>query len=150
MLASMFVVGGINKIKDAPTLAPTAKPVTDRVVPTVRKAVPQVPLTDDATTLVRSTGVVQVAAGALLATGHFPRIASLVLAGTLAPTTIAGHPFWNESDPGIRHNQKMHCFKNVSMAGGLMMASLDPDPHKKILPRRAKARASETVENIRS
>ncbi|MGH3424114.1 MAG: DoxX family protein, partial [Nocardioidaceae bacterium] len=58
MLASMFIVGGINAIKNAPAMAPKAKPVTDKIVPTVRKAVPQVPIPEDTTTLVRANGVV--------------------------------------------------------------------------------------------
>lgn len=150
MLASMFVVGGLNSIKNAPAMAPQAKPVTDKIVGAVRRAAPQLPFPDDATTLVRVSGVVHVTGAALLATGRFPRVVSLLLAGTLVPTTLAGHSFWNESDPGVRQNQKVHFFKNVSMAGGLLMASLDPDPHKKILPRRAKDRAAEAVEHIRS
>lgn len=146
----MFVVGGLNSIKHAPEMAPKAKPITDKIVETVRRAAPQVPIPEDAATLVRANGAMHVAGALLLATGHFPRATSLVLAGSLVPTTLAGHRFWEESDPGMRQNQKVHFFKNVSMAGGLLMASLDPDPHKKILPRRAKDRASQAVGNIRS
>ena len=38
-------------------------------------------------------------AGALFATGRLPRTARTVLAATLVPTTVAGHPFWEEDDP---------------------------------------------------
>lgn len=135
MLASMFVYGGLNAVRHAPMMAERALPVTDRIVPLLQRVSTQAPT--DATTLVRMNGAIHLVAGAALATGRFPRLASLVLAGTLVPTTIAGHPFWEESDPGARANQTIHLLKNVSMMGGLLMASLDPDPHKRVLPRRA-------------
>lgn len=157
MLASMFVYGGVDAVRHAGAIAPKAKPVTDKITPLLKRIAPQVPVPTDTTTLVRLNGAVQVVAGAALATGRLPRVSSLVLAGTLAPTTFAGHPFWTESDPGVRANQTIHFLKNVSMIGGLLMASLDPDPHKKILPRRAKDKmveaagsVSDSVQNLRS
>lgn len=150
MLASMFILGGMNALRNAPALAPKAQPFADAVGPWIRKAAPQLPVPTDATSLVRISGLVNVGAGAALATGRFPRLASLILAGTLAPSTFFGHPFWNESDPASRKNQQVHFFKNVSMAGGLLMASLDPDPGKKILPRRIKDRAVEAIDDLRS
>lgn len=156
MLASMFIVGGLDSVRNASSKAAAAKPVTDKIVPLIKKVAPQAPVPTDEATLVRINGAVQLVAGAALATGRFPRLASLVLASTLAPTTLAGHAFWNETDPGVRTNQRVHFLKNVSMAGGLLLASLDPDPHKKILPRRAKDRAVDArdravnaVENLR-
>ncbi|MBA2418842.1 MAG: DoxX family protein [Nocardioidaceae bacterium] len=141
MLASMFIAGGVNAIRNAAAMAPTAKPVSDKLGPLIQRAAPQVPLPSDTAGYVRLDGVIHVVGGAMLATGRFPRLSTLVLAGSLVPTTLAGHAFWNESDPSARQNQQVHFFKNVSMIGGLLMASLDPDPKKKMLPRRAKDRA---------
>ena len=145
MLASMFVYGGANAVKNAAVMAPKAQPIADQI----EKFAPDLPVPVTGANLVRLNGAVHVIAGAALATGRFPRIASLVLAGTLIPTTAQGHQFWKESDPGTQANQKIHFLKNLSMMGGLLMASLDPDPHKKILPRRAKDRAVETIDHIR-
>ena len=50
-----------------------------------------------------------------------------MLAASLVPTTAAGHRFWEESDPAQRANQRIHFFKNVSMLGGLMIASVDTE-----------------------
>ncbi|MBK5218023.1 MAG: DoxX family protein [Propionibacteriales bacterium] len=150
MLASMFVFGGINALRNAPAMAPKAQSFADTVGPLIHKVAPQLPIPTDATSLVRINGLVHVAVGAALATGRFPRLAALILAGTLVPTTLVGHQFWNESDPQSRKNQQVHFFKNVSMAGGLLMASLDPDPGKKILPRRIKDRAAEAIDDLRS
>ncbi len=139
MLASMFVLGGVNCLRNAKAMAPTAQPLADQL----DKYAPDSPVPTDAATLVRVTGAIHVAGGAMLATGRFPRLAAFALAGTLVPTTLYAHRFWDEQDPGVKQNQQVHFFKNMSMLGGLLMATLDPDPHKKILVRRAKDRAVE-------
>jgi uncharacterized membrane protein YphA (DoxX/SURF4 family) len=125
LLASMFVVGGVDSLRTAPAKADAAEPVTERLVPLLRKAVPQLP--EDPATLVRINGAVQVTAALALATGHFPRISSAVLAATLVPTTAAGHRFWEESDPAKKRAQRIQFFKNASMLGGLMLASVDTE-----------------------
>jgi hypothetical protein len=43
------------------------------------------------------------------------------------PTTLAGHQFWNESDPAQKANHRVHFFKNVSMLGGLLLAAVDTE-----------------------
>lgn len=127
MLASMFVVGGLNSLRSATEKADAAAVVTDKVVPLAEKAAPQLPIPSDPVTLVRINGAAQLGAGLLLASGRAPRLASTVLAATLVPTTAAGHRFWEEEDPGQRANQKIHFFKNVSMLGGLMIAAVDTE-----------------------
>lgn len=127
MLASMFVVGGLNSLRNAEAKADAAAVVTDKVVPLAEKAAPQLPIPDDPATLVRINAAAQIGAGLLLATGKTPRLASAVLAASLVPTTAAGHRFWEEEDPAQRANQKVHFFKNVSMFGGLLIASMDTE-----------------------
>ena len=56
-----------------------------------------------------------------------PRLSALVLAASLLPTTYAGHPFWEEKDPGARAGQRIQFFKNVSMLGGLLIAAVDTE-----------------------
>ena len=143
MLASMFVVGGVNALREAPALAAKAKPVADKLAPALAQAMPQVPVPTDAATWVRINGAIHVVGGAMLATGHLPRLTSWALAATLVPTTFVGHAFWQQSDPAARKNQSVHFFKNVSMIGGLLMAGIDPDPHKKMLVTRAKDKVLE-------
>ena len=125
LLASMFVVGGIDSLRTATAKAGAAEPVTDRLVPLLQKLVPQ--LSDDPTTLVRINGAVQVAAGLALATGRMPRLSSAVLAATLVPTTAAGHRFWEETEPATKKAQRVQFFKNASMMGGLMLAAVDTE-----------------------
>jgi putative oxidoreductase len=127
MLASMFVVGGVDALRNAPDYAVKAKQVTDRLVPLAKRAMPQAPIPEDPITLVRINAAVQIGAGAALATGRAPRLSSAALAATLVPTTMARHQFWNEDDPAQRANHRVHFFKNVSMLGGLLLAALDTE-----------------------
>jgi putative oxidoreductase len=127
MLASMFVVGGVSAYRNADKMAAKAKPVYDRIVPAAEKAVPQAPMPKDAEAMVKVNAITQVAAGLLLATGKAPRLSANVLALSLVPTTLAGHRFWEETDPGAKANQKVHFFKNVSMFGGLLLAGVDTE-----------------------
>ncbi len=125
MLASTFVTGGVNALRNASEMAEQAKPVTDQIVELSHKVAPQLPIPTDPVTLVRINAGVQVAAGLALATGRAPRLSALVLAGSMVPTTLAGHRFWQESDKSARAAQRTHFFKNVSSLGGLILASLD-------------------------
>jgi uncharacterized membrane protein YphA (DoxX/SURF4 family) len=127
MLASMFVVGGVNSLRNASSLAPQAAPVTERLTSVAEKAVPQAPIPSDPATLVRINGAAQVGAGLLLATGRTPRLAATLLAASLVPSTAAYHRFWEAEDPETRANQKAHFFKNVSALGGLLIASVDTE-----------------------
>jgi putative oxidoreductase len=61
------------------------------------------------------------AAGVALALGIWPRLAAAVLAGTLVPTTVAGHPYWRIEDPAMRRQQRIHFFKNVGLFGGALL-----------------------------
>lgn len=127
MLASMFVVGGVNALKNSETAAARAKPVTDTLVPLAQKVAPNAPIPTDPKTLVRINAATQIAAGLALATGRLPRLSALTLAATLVPTTAAGHRFWEESDPETRSGQRIHFFKNVSTLGGLIIAAVDTE-----------------------
>jgi len=127
MMASMFVVGGVNALKNTEAMAIKAKKVTDRVVPLAQRALPAAPIPTDPETLVKINALTQIGAAAALATGKSPRLASAVLAASLVPTTISGHPFWEESDPQAKTAQTVQFFKNLSMFGGLLIAAADTE-----------------------
>jgi uncharacterized membrane protein YphA (DoxX/SURF4 family) len=125
LLASMFVAGGVDALRNTEARAIAAKPVIDRLLPTLKKAVPQLP--ENPVTLVRVNAAVQVAAALTLATGRMPRTSSAVLAGSLIPTTFAGHRFWEQDDPQAKAAQRVQFFKNCSMLGGLLLAAVDTE-----------------------
>ena len=127
MMASMFVVGGVNALRNTDAMAIKAKKVTDRVIPLAQRALPAAPIPTDPATLVKINAVTQIGAAAALATGKAPRLASAVLAASLVPTTMSGHPFWEESDPQAKAAQRVQFFKNMSMFGGLLLAAADTE-----------------------
>ncbi|MEU6843507.1 DoxX family protein [Streptomyces sp. NPDC046716] len=119
MLASVFITGGLSTVRDPGRVAPAAEPVATPVA----SRVPRLP--DDPEQLVRLNGAVHIGAGLLLATGIAPRVAALALAGSLVPTTLAGHAWWKEKDPERRRQQRTHFVKNVSLIGGLLITAAD-------------------------
>ncbi|HWM75656.1 MAG TPA: DoxX family protein, partial [Nocardioides sp.] len=127
MLASIFVVGGVNALRNAPKLAAKAAPVAEKLAPLANKAAPQAPLPQDATNWIRLNAAAQIAGGLTLATGRVPRLSAALLAATLVPATAAGHRFWEIDDKDQRTQQQLHFFKNVSLFGGLVIAAGDTD-----------------------
>ncbi|MGD6747295.1 DoxX family protein [Streptomyces sp. BH106] len=119
MLASAFVAGGLSTVRAPERVAPAAEPVA---VP-VASRVPRLP--EDPEQLVRINGAVHIGAGLLLAAGVAPRLAALALAGTLVPTTLAGHAWWKEEDPEQRAQQRTQFLKNLSLMGGLLITAAD-------------------------
>ncbi len=146
MLATMFVAGGVDTLRNPAGRAQAAAPLIAKS----EQALPD-QITDniptDPDTLVKVNAAVQVGGGLLLATGRLPRLASLALAGSLVPTTFAGHPFWEETDPATKAAQRVHFFKNVSLLGGLLIAAVDTEGKPSVgwRSRRAARRASEAV-----
>ncbi len=130
MLASYFVASGVKALRDPDSLVPHAEPLTDRVVPLVKEYAPQQVagyIPEDAKTLVRVNGAAQVVGGLALATGKGRRMGALLLAGSLVPSTIAKHPFWSRSDPEQRAEDQHQFLKNVSLLGGVLLASRDTE-----------------------
>ncbi|WP_210440403.1 DoxX family membrane protein [Nocardioides xinjiangensis] len=127
MLATIFVAGGINALRNTEAHADKAKKVTDKVVPAARQAVPGAPIPTDPVTLVRINAAAQLLAAGALATGRAPRLSAAVLAASLVPTTLAGHAFWAETDPQAKAAQKLQFYKNTSLLGGLLLAAVDTE-----------------------
>ena len=105
-LAAMFITGGADAL-----LSPGPR--------TTKAAELGVPL--DPELAVRVNGAAMASAGVALALGVLPRLAAAVLAGTLVPTTVAGHPWWRIEDPAARRQQRTHFFKNVGLFGGALL-----------------------------
>ena len=76
-------------------------------------------------TLARVTAGVQIGGGLLLASGKLPRLASAALACTVVPGSLGGHLFWTETDPQAKAQQLRDFLTDLSLLGGLMIASVD-------------------------
>jgi putative oxidoreductase len=66
-------------------------------------------------------GAAMMVAGSALALDIAPKLASVILLGSLIPTTYIGHPFWKEETPAGRAGQKIQFMKNLAMIGGLLL-----------------------------
>ncbi len=118
MLASMFVIGGLDSLRKPDPKVPAAETVVGGVTD-------RLPMISNTRQAVQANGAFQAVAGGLLALGRLPRLSALALASSLVPTTVAEHRFWTETDPAKRSMQQIHFFKNVSMLGGLLLAAVD-------------------------
>lgn len=124
LLASIFIYGGIGMLRDTQGHAKAVEPFLTDTFDKVEGLVPdQVPR--DPATLVRIDAAVKIGAGLALASGKAPRLASLALIGTLVPTTLAAHRFWEIKDPAEKQAQQVQFLKNAGLAGGLLLAVSD-------------------------
>lgn len=130
MLASYFIASGVKALRNPEPLVPAAEPLADKVVPFIKQYAPEQVagfIPEDAKTLVRVNGAIQVAGGLALATGRGRRLGSLLLAGSLIPSTAAKHPFWSRQDPDEKALDRAHFLKNVSLLGGVLLAAGDTE-----------------------
>jgi uncharacterized membrane protein YphA (DoxX/SURF4 family) len=144
LLGSIFIYSGFQTLLEPEPVAHAAEPLVDSVTDIALSDSPtQLP---GSRTLARAYGGVQFGAGLLLATGRTPRLASLVLAGTLVPAA-ASRPFWRETDPAVRQRQTVEFLKDVSLLGGLIIAGFDTEgaPGPLWRARRASDRAAVAI-----
>ena len=147
LLASSFVYGGIDTLRNPQTRVPGAAPVVDQIAAKADQQLPvQVPR--DVEQWIKIDAGVKVAAGSLLALGRLPRLSALALSASIVPTTLAGHRFWEHDDPKERFGQLSHFLKNLGLLGGLLIAAVDTEgkPSVGYRARRAAAKATDSTE----
>ena len=130
MLASYFVASGVKALRDPAPLVPAAEPLAEKLVPLIKQASPdQVAgfIPEDTATLVRVDGALQIVGGLALATGRGRRMGAWLLATSLLPNTIAKHPFWSKSDPEEKAADRSAFLKNISLLGGVLIATGDTE-----------------------
>jgi uncharacterized membrane protein YphA (DoxX/SURF4 family) len=145
MLVRRVARPGIESLRRPEQAAETARPTAEglqKLPQTASSKVAQDPLT-----LARVTAAVQIGGGVLFASGKLPRLASVALAATVVPGSLGGHLFWTETDPQAKAQQRREFLTDLSLLGGLMIASVDTEgkPSLGWRGRRAAKRASEAV-----
>lgn len=124
LLATAFVADGIDTLAHPDPRIKTANAA-------VRQGEQRLPaqlaayLPDDPAKLVRVNAAVRVGGGVLLALGKLPRLSTAVLAATVVPTAVTEPGFWTEEDPERRSARRNALLKDVSLLGGLLIASTD-------------------------
>ncbi|MGM7777956.1 DoxX family protein [Arthrobacter sp. KNU-44] len=118
MLASSFVVAGLDKLKNADD---TAKQLS----PLLRRASESLPFPADEKVLARVIGGAQVGAGALLALGKCSRFSASLLAGISVLNTFVE---WRSADISTKEGRlarRAQLLKNISLTGGVFLAAVD-------------------------
>lgn len=131
LIASIFIRGGLDAAMDPEGKVKKAEKVTGPIAERVTV------LPDNTETLVRMNGAAQVIAGAMLSLGIFRRLSAVVLIGTLVPTTLAGHRFWEEIDEDARNMQMTHFAKNLGLLGGLLLVATEPPTRRSARSKKA-------------
>jgi putative oxidoreductase len=147
LLAAPFIYGGISTLRKPQDRVPGAAPVVEKIATTADSQLPvQVPR--DVQQWVQADAAVKVAVGSLFALGKLPRLSALVLAGSIVPTTLAGHRFWEHDDPTERFGQISNFLKNAGLLGGLLLAAVDTEgkPSVGYRARRAARKAADSTE----
>jgi uncharacterized membrane protein YphA (DoxX/SURF4 family) len=145
LLSAVFIGQGIEALRRPEQAAETARPTVEGLQKLPESAATKVP--QDPATVARVTAAVQIGGGLLLASGKLPRLASAALACTVVPGSLGGHLFWTETDPERKAQQRHDFLTDLSLIGGLMIASVDTEgkPSLGWRGRRAARRASEAV-----
>ncbi|MEV6140437.1 DoxX family membrane protein [Nocardia sp. NPDC051990] len=126
LLATAFVADGVDALIHPEPRAQAASALVQQG----KQALPDniaAKLPAEPGTFVRINALTQVSAGVLLALGKYPRLASLTLAATVIPATVTEQDFWAEKDPERKAAKRTAFFKDVSLLGGLMIASADTE-----------------------
>ena len=144
-MSAVFIGQGIDSLRNPKPAAEAAAPTVDglRALPDpVGSSIP-----NDPQTFAQINAAVQIGGGVLLATGKAPRIASAALAFTVLPANLGAHMFWSESDPQVKAQKRKDFLTDLSLLGGLIIASADTagKPSLGWRGRRAAERLSERV-----
>ncbi|GAB4649216.1 DoxX family protein [Mycobacterium avium subsp. hominissuis] len=140
-----FIGQGVNSLLNPKSAAEAAAPAVDGLQALPDPVSGNIP--SDPETVAQITAAVQIGGGLLLATGKLPRVASAALALTVLPANLGAHSFWNESDPVAKAQKRQQFLTDLSLLGGLLIASADTagKPSLGWRGRRAAERLSERV-----
>ncbi|MDX2357233.1 DoxX family membrane protein [Dietzia sp. PP-33] len=134
MLATVFVIDGVETLRNPQAHVAKAAPLVDKAAPLVEKGEQAVnehvttsvpPVTKDTETLVKALAGVKVGAGVLFALGKAPRLSALALTASHLPTTVTRNDFWAESDPAAKSRKTTGLATDVALLGALLLASVD-------------------------
>ncbi|HEY5014964.1 MAG TPA: DoxX family protein [Acidimicrobiia bacterium] len=119
LLSGIFMSSGVDVLRNPEPRAVIATPFLERIRPLAPS------LSSDPILVVRANAAIQIAAGATLAVGILPRLSALALAGSLVPTTLGAHRFWEQQEPAATQ-QRTQFLKNAAILGGLILVASAP------------------------
>jgi uncharacterized membrane protein YphA (DoxX/SURF4 family)/vacuolar-type H+-ATPase subunit H len=123
LLSAVFIGQGVETLRNPKVTMDAVRPTVTALQTLPEPVGSKVPT--DPATAARINAAVQVSGGLLLATGRLPRIASAALAFTVIPGSLGAHLFWNETDPEVKAQKRRDLLTDLSLLGGLIIASAD-------------------------
>ncbi|WP_445165542.1 DoxX family protein [Mycolicibacterium sp. Dal123E01] len=145
MLAAVFIGQGFEALRSPKPAAEAARPALEGLQKLPDAVSANVP--SDPETFAKITAGVQIGGGLLLASGRLPRFASAALAATVIPANLGAHMFWDEQDQQLKAEKRRGFLTDLSLLGGLIIASADTagKPSLGWRGRRAARKVSEAV-----
>ncbi len=137
LLAAVFVSSGIDALRNP-------EPRAAQATGLVHAAAERFGTPDDPLLAARLNGGVMVAGGLGLATGAAPRTSALALVGSLVPSTIAGHAFW-EYPKAEQPAQRTQFLKNLGLLAGLLLTLDRPSAKERAATKVKKAEHAQDV-----
>jgi uncharacterized membrane protein YphA (DoxX/SURF4 family) len=145
LLSVAFIGQGVDSLRNPSSAAEAAAPAVGSLQALPDPVGSSIP--SDPRTFAQINAAVQIGGGLLLATGKMPRVASAALAFTVLPANLGAHMFWNETDKQLKAQKRREFLSDLSLLGGLMIASADTAGRPSLgwRGRRAAERLSERV-----
>lgn len=125
MLSAVFISRGVESLRSPKPAADATRQTLEGLSKLPDPVGTNVP--SNAETVAKVNAAVQIGGGLLLATGRFPRIASVALAASVVPGSLGGHAFWNEADPQRKAEERKAFITDISLLGGLIIAAVDTE-----------------------
>jgi uncharacterized membrane protein YphA (DoxX/SURF4 family) len=145
LLSVAFIGQGVDSLRNPSSAAEAAAPAVGGLQALPDPIGSSIP--SDPRRFAQINAAVQIGGGLLLATGKMPRVASAALAFTVLPANLGAHMFWNETDKQLKAQKRREFLSDLSLLGGLMIASADTAGRPSLgwRGRRAAERLSERV-----
>lgn len=122
LLATGYIAGGVEAFRNSSAAAEKLDPVLKQV----EQVLPQVrPVTANRAQVAQGIAAAQVLAASALALSKLPRLSASVLLGTTAINTYVQYQSADASTKEAKSNRRNNVFKNLSLVGAVMIASVD-------------------------
>lgn len=118
MLASSFILSGLERLRHADQTAEQLSPVLSRISAAL-------PVQTSEKSLAKLLAGIQVGAGVLVATGKFSRPAAVVLAMTAGLGTVVEYRSAATDTKEGKAHRRSQLAKNIGLLGGALLASVD-------------------------
>ncbi|MDM7989770.1 DoxX family membrane protein [Arthrobacter sp. zg-Y877] len=122
LLATGFVAAGVERLRNADQTAEQLTPTLKMIGKTVPAAAA---VTSNPALVAKVVGYTQVGAATMLGMGKFSRLASFLLAGTAALTSVVEYRNAEASTAAERKERRSQLLKNLSLIGGVLLSAVD-------------------------